>query len=80
MITPPREKLSDKGIRSVLERVTTIGRELGREVTYEEVLEAAIDSFSFLGEMDEGELTEEEWKSVEELEEKYRSRRWNFRR
>jgi len=80
LISPPREKLSDKGVRSVLERVTTIGRELGREIGYEEVLEAALDSFSFLGEMGEGDLTEEEWKHVEELEEKYRSRRWNFRR
>ncbi len=80
LISPPREKLSDKGLRSVLERVTTIERELGREIEFEEVLEAAIDSFSFLGEMEEGDLTEEEWEHVEELEEKYRSRRWNFRR
>jgi len=80
LISPPKEKLSDKGVRSVLERVTTIERELGREVEYEEVLRAALDSFSFLGEMEEGDLTEEEWKTVEELEAKYRSRRWNFRR
>ncbi len=80
LISPPREKLSDKGLGSVLERVTTISKELGRDVRFEEVLKAAIDSFSFLGEMGEGDLTEEEWRHVQELEEKYRSRRWNFRR
>ncbi len=80
LITPPREKLADKGVGSVLERVTTLERELGRGVSFEEVLEAAIDSFSFLGDLEEGSLTVEEWRLAGELEEKYRDGRWNFRR
>jgi len=80
VIRPPSQKLADKGIKSVLSRVTTLSKELGRGVTYEEVKEALIEGFSFLGEFEERGLDEEEWKLVERLEEKYRDRRWTFRR
>lgn len=80
LISPPEEKLRGKGVRSVLERVTTIEKELGRRVSYEEVKEAAIESFSTLGELDEGGLTEGELRAVEKLEGKYRDNGWNFRR
>jgi len=80
VLKAPKEKLVDKGVSSIYERVTTLSIELGRRVSFDEALNSMIESFSFLGDIEEGELTEEEWKHVEHLEEKYRSRRWNFRR
>lgn len=80
VLVAPREKLEDKGITSILDRVTTLSRELGRILSFEEILEAALDGFSFLGEFYEGELSEEEWKLVDILVEKYSSDEWNFRR
>lgn len=80
LIRPPEEKLKGKGLRTVLERVTTLERELGRKVSYEEVIGATIEAFSFLGELEEGELTDKELRMVGELEKKYRDKGWNFRR
>lgn len=80
LLSAPREKLAEKGIGSILERVTTISRELGRSVGFDEVLNAAIEGFSFLGEFEEGDLTEEEWRLVDMLVSKYSSDSWNFRR
>lgn len=80
ILAAPKEKLSDKGVSSILERVTTISRELKRVVSFDEVLNAALEGFSFLGEFQEGELSEEEWRLVDMLVEKYSSDDWNFRR
>ncbi|MCS7103602.1 MAG: lipoate--protein ligase family protein, partial [Candidatus Korarchaeum sp.] len=38
LLLAPKEKLSDKGVSSILERVTTISRELRRSVSFNEVL------------------------------------------
>ena len=80
LLWAPREKLEDKGLKSILERVTTISREINRNLSFNEVLDAAIEGFSFLGEFQEGGLSEEEWKLVDILVEKYSSDSWNFRR
>ncbi len=80
LIRPPKQKLEDKGIKSISARVTTLSRELGRKLSFHEVRDAVIDGFSFLGEFEEGELSEEEQKMLENLERKYRDRRWNFKR
>ncbi len=80
LIRPPKQKLEDKGIKSVLARVTTLSRELGRKLSFHEVREAVIEGFSFLGELEEGELDERELRMLENLERKYRDRRWNFKR
>ncbi len=75
----PQEKLADKGVKSIYERVTTASLILKKEVSYEEALKAMIKGFSFLGEFEEGELTDSEWAIVRRLIRKYESRGWNFR-
>jgi lipoate-protein ligase A len=73
-----QEKLSDKAISSVFERVTTIERELGRRPGFEEVREAMIKGFeSALGvRFEEGNLTREELELTRELAPKYSSEEW----
>jgi len=72
------EKLSDKAISSVFERVTTIERELGRKPGFEEVREAMIKGFEgVLGVgFEEGDLTGEELELARELALKYSSEEW----
>jgi lipoate-protein ligase A len=76
------EKISDKMIEQAEERVTTIRRELGREVSFEEVRAAMEDGFGkALGvTLLPGELSEYERELVEKFREKYASREWIFRR
>jgi len=82
VLKAPKEKLVSKGATSILERVTTVSRELGRRVTKDEVVRAMIKGFSrALGvEFVEGQLTPEERRLAEKLLEKYRSREWNYKR
>lgn len=72
------EKISDKFIASVYERVTTIERELGQKPSLDEVREAMVDGFKDeLGiELSEGDLTEEELGMAQELRQKYISEGW----
>jgi len=72
------EKLSDKAISSVFERVTTIERELGRKPGFEEVRGAMIKGFEgVLGVgFEEGDLTGEELELARELALKYSSEEW----
>jgi len=72
------EKLSDKAISSVFERVTTIERELGRKPGFEEVREAMIKGFEgVLGVgFEEGDLTGEELELARKLALKYSSEEW----
>jgi len=73
-----REKISDKFIASVYERVTTIEREIGRKPTFEEVREAMLTGFEdSLGiGLHEGELTGEELELAAKLRPKYVSDEW----
>ncbi len=80
LIRPPKQKLEDKGIKDISARVTTLSRELRRKLNFQEVRDAVINGFSFLGELEEGELDENERKMLKNLERKYRDERWNFRR
>lgn len=78
-----KEKISDKLIQSVEDRVTTIRRELRRKVSDKEVTAALIESFTrILGvEPYAGTLSEEEMKlAVKLCEEKYKTREWIFTR
>lgn len=78
-----KEKISDKLIQSVEDRVTTIRRELRRDVSVEAVTAALIESFTrVLGvEPYPGTLSEEEMKLAVKLrEEKYKTREWIFNR
>lgn len=62
LITPPAEKFKDKNARSVADRITTIGRELKRDLLYNEVSEEVKKGFekAYRIELRDGELTEEE--------------------
>ncbi len=72
------EKISDKFISSVFERVTTVERELGRKPSFEEVREAMSKGFGeSLGVgFAEGELTDEELELAQSLKSKYASEDW----
>lgn len=77
-----KEKLSDKMIRQAEERVTTIRRELGRQISFEEVREALERGFAkALGvELVRGGLSDHERELVNKFREKYASREWIYRR
>ena len=75
------EKLKDKGVSKLEERVITVSKALGRKVGRDEVAKAMIKGFSkALGvDFEEGELTREELELAEKLvREKYSLDKWNF--
>jgi lipoate-protein ligase A len=76
------EKISDKMIQQAEERVTTIRRELGWEVSFDEVRAAMERGFAkALGvKLVPGELSEHEDEFVVKFRKKYASRDWIFRR
>lgn len=73
-----KEKISDKAIRAVEERVTNVFKELGRELELSEVMEALARGFErALGiRLVEGALSQFEASLAEELRSKYASREW----
>jgi lipoate-protein ligase A len=74
-----KEKISDKLIQSVEDRVTTIRRELRREVSFQDVTDALIESFTRVLDVESypGTLSEEELNLAARLrEEKYGTREW----
>jgi lipoate-protein ligase A len=78
-----KEKISDKMIKSAEERVTTIKRELGRNVGFDEVKEALSKTFPevFCVKLVEGKLSREEEALATKLrEEKYSTSEWIFKR
>lgn len=75
------EKLKDKGIQTLEERVITLYKALGKSVSREEVLEALIIGFKKALNVDFIilDLTESEWNLAKKLaKEKYSSRDWNY--
>lgn len=79
----PDEKLKDKIIKSVEERVTSLKKELnGEEIEIKKLSESLVKGFeevfnvSFVGEN----LTDEELKFTKEFEKKYSSKEWIFKR
>ncbi len=72
------EKISDKFIASVYERVTTVERELGQKPSFEEVREAMNEGFSkSLGvELVENKLTDREVELAQDLRSRYASEEW----
>ena len=79
----PSEKIRDKLIRSVEERVTSINDVLGRDVSFRELKDALIEGFedSFGIKLMPGSITDFEEDVAQRLKvEKYASRKWNFRR
>jgi len=79
----PSEKIRDKMIKSVEERVTSIKRYLGREVSFEDLKNAIIRGFeeTFSIKLAPGEVTEfEKQLAIKLINEKYSTREWNFKR
>lgn len=79
----PNEKIRDKMIKSVEERVTSLRAVLGRDVGFDELKSALLRGFeaSFGIRLAPGVLTEFEAQKAEELKaEKYSRREWNYRR
>lgn len=79
----PQEKISDKMIADVKERVTSIRDILDREVQIEELQEALTVGFSKALDLDlkPGRLSDEELKTATQLaKEKYSTQEWNLSR
>lgn len=79
----PQEKISDKMIADVKERVTSIRDILGRDVHIDELQEALKQGFSNALDitLSTGKLSAEEQDTATRLaQEKYSSREWNFSR
>jgi lipoate-protein ligase A len=76
------EKISDKFIASVFERVTTVERELGKKPSFEGVRDAMSRGFAMAFGVDfvDGELTQEELELAAQLRPKYASEEWLKRR
>ncbi len=79
LLKVPNEKIKDKMIQSVEERVSTLKKELGREVSVDELRGFLIKGFedAFGVRFEESELTSEEKMLAERLcKEKYSKREW----
>ncbi len=77
----PLEKISDKGIKSVEERVTDLSRVLGRKIPLEDAADAMRYGFekNFGVELAGSRLTQEETKLASELLPKYYDENWILR-
>ncbi|KYK23365.1 lipoate--protein ligase [Thermoplasmatales archaeon SG8-52-4] len=83
LLKVPNEKIRDKLISDVKERVTSINNCLGKEVPFNEVAEAMKIGFEdeFDVKLVKGKLTEEEIKLTEKFEKEYfGSKEWNHKR
>jgi len=79
----PQEKIKDKKIGSVKERITTLHRECGREVSVEELKGTLIKGFeeAFGIKLIKGEMTNSERNLAKKLlQEKYATKEWIFKR
>lgn len=79
----PSEKIRDKMIKAVEERVTSINKFLQRDVSFEELKNALVKGFEevFDIKLVPKEVTDFEKKMIGKLkEEKYSTREWNFKR
>ena len=76
-----KEKISDKNIKSVEERVTSIEKEIGK-ISDEEIIKALIEGFKekLSIEFKEEGIGEEETEIARKLVKKYESKEWNFKR
>ena len=83
LLRVPNEKIRDKMIAAVEERVTSVRHETGGIVSIQEVEEALIEGFANVLDMDVSseDLSPGEMERAEELARNvYASREWNFRR
>ncbi|MBS3815283.1 MAG: lipoate--protein ligase family protein [Hadesarchaea archaeon] len=77
-----KEKISDKFIKSVYQRVTSVKRELGETPSFEKVREAMISGFKDIFSVGffEEELNSKEQEMITEFYDKYSSREWTGKR
>jgi len=78
----PKEKISDKGIKFVEERIITLKKALKREVSIEEAKKALIMGFkeALNVKFYNSELSTDERKIANEIVKKYMSKEWIFKR
>lgn len=79
----PNEKIRDKLIQNVKERVTSLKKELGREVSYQELCDALKKGFEeyFKIEFEISEITKEEFALAENIrKEQFANKEWNEKR
>ncbi len=79
----PQEKIRDKLIKSVGQRVTSLKKELGRDITLEELGDALLKGFgsSLETRFEKGVLNPEEISTAEKLfSEKYSTKQWCYLR
>lgn len=83
VLNTPFEKISDKQIRSVSARITTVRRELGAQVALAGVREAVAEGFAaaFGARLSPGRLSDDEQRDVQALvQSKYSRDEWIFQR
>lgn len=83
LLKVPSEKIKDKLIKNVKERVTSINSALGREVSFDEVCDALTEGFekSLNISLFEGQLIETEKQLADEIKkDRYTNEDWNHRR
>src|SRR5690348_5606890 len=83
VLNVPRAKLADRHVASVQKRVTTIGDELGKNVTTRDVRDAIVHGIetAYNVRLEKGELSHSEMSTVKELyDTKYSSSKWNLER
>jgi len=83
LLKVPSEKLRDKLIKHVKDRVTSINAILGRKVDFDKVCDVLAEGFkeALDVELVKGKLSESELKLSQKIaKERYRNREWNHRR
>lgn len=83
LLKVPNEKIKDKLIADVKQRVTSIRHMVGKDVSFEEVTSAMMRGFEeeFHVELVEGSLCEEELSLAKEFEKEcFSTEKWNFKR
>jgi lipoate-protein ligase A len=83
LLKVPSEKLKDKMIKHVKERVTSINAILGKEIEFDIVCDALAKGFreAFDIQLIKGELTDSEIKLAEKIaKERYKNHEWNHKR
>jgi lipoate-protein ligase A len=81
VLKTPFEKISDKEIATVADRVTTVRRELGREIEFEEVRARVAQGYTaaFGVSLVRGDFTADELQSIADLQsQKYESADWVY--
>ncbi|MEM0200833.1 MAG: biotin/lipoate A/B protein ligase family protein [Candidatus Micrarchaeaceae archaeon] len=79
LLNVSKEKISDKMITNVEDRVTSVTNE-NPNITFDNLYESILNSFTKNKETYFGKLNEQEEKETKELIKKYKSKEWNFYR